>query len=57
MIEKLLFDFQTINVTADAVKECGFEWNMLNVAGTYMVEVNLVPAQLTALDAVWLKVT
>ena len=51
------FDFQTINVTANAVKEYSFDWNIPNVAGTYVVEVSLVPAQLTAYDAAWLKVT
>jgi pimeloyl-ACP methyl ester carboxylesterase len=51
------FDFQTINITANTVKEYSFEWNIPNVEGNYVVEVNLVPAQLTAYDAAWLKVT
>jgi dipeptidyl aminopeptidase/acylaminoacyl peptidase len=51
------FDFQTINVTVDAARDYSFEWNIPDVAGTYVVEVSLVPAQLTAYDAVWLKVT
>jgi hypothetical protein len=50
-------DFQTVNVTADAIKEYSFEWIVPNAAGTYVIEVNLVPAQLTAYDAAWLKVT
>ena len=44
------FDFQTINVTADTVGEYSFTWNIPNVGGTYVVEVGLVPAQLTAYD-------
>ena len=51
------FDFQTINVTANAVREYSFEWNIPDVAGTYVVEASLVPPQLTAYDAAWLKVT
>ena len=50
------FDFQRINVTADAVNEYGFTWNIPDVAGTYVVEASLVPPQLTAYDAVWLEV-
>jgi hypothetical protein len=51
------FDFQSINVTADAVGEYSFTWNVPAVAGTYVVEASLVPMQLTAYDAAWLKVT
>jgi subtilisin family serine protease len=51
------FDFQTIMVAADAVGEYGFTWNVPAVAGTYVVEVSLVPPRLTAYDAAWLKVT
>ncbi len=51
------FDFQTVNVTADSVSEYSFAWNIPNVAGTYIVEVSLVPSQLTAYDAAWLAVT
>ena len=51
------FDFQTINVTVNAVREYSFEWSIPDVAGTYVVEVNLVPAQLTAYDAAWIKVS
>jgi subtilisin family serine protease len=50
------FDFQSINVTADAVREYGFTWNVPAVAGTYVVEVGLVPPRLTAYDAAWLEV-
>ena len=54
--EYCYFDFQTINVTANAVGEYSFDWNTPDVAGTYVVEVSLVPAQLTAYDAKWLEV-
>jgi hypothetical protein len=50
-------DFQTVNVTADSIKEYSFEWSAPNAAGNYVIEVNLVPSQLTAYDAAWLKVT
>lgn len=50
------FDFQTISVAADAVSEFSFSWDIPDVAGTYVVEVSLVPTQLTAYDAVWLGV-
>jgi len=50
------FDFQRIWVAADAVKECNFGWDVPGVAGAYVVEVSLIPAQLTAYDAVWLRV-
>lgn len=50
------YDFQPISVSADAVHEYSFIWNVPAVTGTYVVEVSLVPAQLTAYDAVWLKV-
>jgi hypothetical protein len=50
------FDFQTVNVTADSVWEYSFTWNVPNVAGTYVAEVGLVPPQLTAYDAAWLRV-
>jgi subtilase family serine protease len=51
------FDFQSISVTANAVGEYSFTWNVPAVAGTYVVEVSLVPPRLTAYDAAWLKVT
>lgn len=50
------FDFQSINVAIDEVKEYRFDWDVPEVAGTYVVEVSLVPPQLTAYDAVWLEV-
>jgi subtilisin family serine protease len=51
------FDFQRINVTAEAVGEYSFAWVVPDVAGTYVVEVELVPSLLTAYDAIWLKVS
>ena len=50
------FDFQTISVAADAVSEYSFAWDIPDVAGTYVVEVSLVPSMLTAYDALWLGV-
>ncbi|MGD0028113.1 MAG: S8 family serine peptidase [Candidatus Bathyarchaeia archaeon] len=50
------FDFQSINVKADAVGECSFTWNVPALAGTYVVEAGLVPSRLTAYDAAWLEV-
>lgn len=50
------FDFQRISVAADAVSEYSFSWDVPDVAGTYVVEVGLVPPMLTAYDAVWLEV-
>jgi esterase/lipase len=50
------FDFQIINVTADAVRQYSFEWSIPDATGTYVVEASLVPPQLTAYDAVWLEV-
>jgi hypothetical protein len=49
------FDFQTISVVADAVWEYSFAWTIPDVAGTYVVEVSLVPPQLTTYDAAWLE--
>ena len=49
------FDFQPISVSADTVREYSFVWVVPNVAGTYIVEVELVSPQLPAYDAVWLK--
>jgi hypothetical protein len=51
------FDFQRINVTAAAVSEYSFTWDVPDVVGTYVVEVELVPPQLTAYDAVLLEAT
>ena len=50
------YDFQTVNATADTIGEYSFAWNIPDVAGTYMVEVGLLPSQLTAYDAAWLNV-
>jgi hypothetical protein len=49
------YDFQPINVSANGVGEYSFNWVFPNVAGTYVVETSLVPAQLTAYDAKWLE--
>jgi hypothetical protein len=51
------FDVQPIRVPAGTVGKYRFTWIVPNVAGAYTVEVGLVPAQLTAYDAVWLNVT
>jgi len=51
------FDFDRISVAADVVGVTSFGWRVPDVAGTYEVEVSLVPPQLTAYDAVWLQVT
>lgn len=51
-----VFDFERIGVAADAVGEFGFGWVVPDVAGTYVVEVSLVPPLLAAYDAVWLEV-
>ena len=51
------FDVQPINAPADTVLEYTFNWVVPNVSGTYIVEVGLAPAQLTAYDVAWLKVT
>jgi hypothetical protein len=48
------FDFQPISVSADTVGEYSFTWVVPDVAGTYAVEVELVPPLLTAYDAIWL---
>lgn len=51
-----LYDFQPIELEANEVKDYSFSWTVPDFAGTYTVEVGLVPAQLTAYDAVWLEV-
>jgi hypothetical protein len=51
------FDSLPITVSADAVREYCFVWVVPNVAGRYVVEAGLAPAQLTAYDAAWLRVT
>ncbi|MGD0644668.1 MAG: Ig-like domain-containing protein [Candidatus Bathyarchaeia archaeon] len=50
------FDFQPVSVSAGAVGEYSFSWVAPAVSGTYVVEVGLVPAQLTAYDTAWLIV-
>lgn len=51
-----LYDFQPIDVATDSVKDYSFNWNIPDVAGKYVPEVGLVPAQVTAYDVLWLKV-
>jgi subtilase family serine protease len=51
------YDFQPVNVTANAVSDYSFAWKVPNLAGKYVVEVGLVPPRLTAYDAAWLGVT
>jgi hypothetical protein len=48
-------DFQAVDIAADSVAEYSFNWNLPGASGTYTAEVNLVPAQLTAYDALWLQ--
>jgi hypothetical protein len=50
------YDFQPVAVAADGVGDYSFSWVVQDVSGTYVVEVGLVPAQLTAYDATWLEV-
>jgi subtilisin family serine protease len=52
-----LYDFQSIAVSANEVKDYSYSWTVPDVAGMYVAEVSLVPAQLTAYDAVWIEVT
>jgi len=49
------FDLDRIKAKA-GISEYSFDWIVPNVAGTYVVEVSLVPLQLTAYDAAWLGV-
>ncbi len=51
------YDFQTVNVTANSAGEYNFNWIIPTAAGTYVVETNLIPSQLTAYDSQWIKVT
>lgn len=51
------YDFQPLAVAADEIKDFSFSWVVPDVAGRYVVEVGLVPAQLMAYDAAWLEVT
>lgn len=46
-----------IVVAVGRVKDFSFSWVVPEVVGTYVVEVGLVPAQLTAYDAAWLNVS
>lgn len=50
------YDMQPISVAAGEVREYSFSWAVPNAAGTYVVEVGLAPAKLTAYDAAWLDV-
>lgn len=50
-------NFQPITVVADEIKDYSSSWAVPKITGTYVVEVGLMPAQLTAYDAAWLKVT
>jgi poly(3-hydroxybutyrate) depolymerase len=50
------FNVQPIDVPAGAVGEYNFNWVVPKVAGMYVVEVGLVPVQLTAYDTEWLEV-
>ena len=49
-------DLQPISVPAGSVVRSSFSWFAPNMAGTYIAETELAPAQLTAYDAAWLKV-
>jgi hypothetical protein len=51
-----LYDFQPIELEANEVKDYSFSWIAPESAGTYIIEVGLVPAQLTAYDSMWLEV-
>ena len=51
------YNFQPITVAAGEVKDCSFSWVVPEVAGTYVVEVGLVPPQLTAYDVISLVAT
>jgi hypothetical protein len=50
------YDFQPVSVRANEIKEISFSWVIPDIAGNYMVEVSLVPAQLTAYDTSWINV-
>jgi subtilisin family serine protease len=52
-----VYDSQSVKVAANEVKDYSFSWGVPDVAGNYIVEVGLVPTQLTACDATWLKVS
>jgi parallel beta-helix repeat protein len=48
-------DFRRMNVTSNAVGDYSFDWDVPDVAGTYVVEVGFIPPRLTAYDEVWLE--
>ena len=50
------FDLQSVSVSANTFWDYSFIWVVPDVAGTYVAEVALVPAQLTAYDSAWLRV-
>ena len=50
------FDFGTVSVAANTVEELRFNWFVPDYAGTYVVETELIPPELTAYDLVYLKV-
>jgi len=50
------FDFQTVSVAAVSVGEYRFNWIIPNVAGSYVMETDLIPPQLAAYDSQWVKV-
>jgi hypothetical protein len=50
------FDSQSISISTNSFQEYIFEWVVPNITGTYVVEVSLVPAQLTSYDSAGLKV-
>jgi hypothetical protein len=51
-----VYDFQNIAVAADSVEEFSFGWVVPDVSGSYVVEVGLIPPELTAYDCLWLEV-
>jgi hypothetical protein len=51
-----VFETQEIAVDTDSAEEFSFDWIVPDVEGTYVVEVGLIPPQLTAYDCVWLEV-
>jgi subtilase family serine protease len=55
--EYYYYDFQSVSVTANSVADYSFSWAVPNLGGTYVVQVGLVPMQLTAYDAAWLTVS
>ncbi len=50
------YESQPVSIAANAVVDYSFRWVIPDVAGKYFVEVGLVPAQLTAYDAIYLNV-